>query len=77
MTQEEALRIARDWTAAWNRHDIDAALANHTDDFAMTAPNVRRVPGIESGTLTGKQAVETFFFNTEGLVYEALATYSG
>ena len=115
---EEAQAFAAEWVAAWNAHDIDAVLAHYTDDFTMTTPMIRKLLGISSGTLQGKQAVgdywraalrkipdlqfsiikttcgvdtvsiyynavlgrraiETFFFNAEGKVGKALATYNG
>lgn len=117
MDLEEAKRLAEHWVGAWNSHDIDAVLTHYTDDFEMTTPMIRRVLGIDSGTLKGqravggywraalkrapdlkfsvievtcgvgsvsiyynavmeKKAIETFFFNGEGKVYKALATYN-
>lgn len=117
MTHDEAMRFAEHWVAAWNSHDINAILEHYSDDLEMTTPMVRRVLGVESGTLKGKEAVgnywraalerlpdlkfsiievtsgvgsvsiyyhtvlgkraiETFFFNEDGKVCKALATYN-
>jgi hypothetical protein len=116
MTHEEAVKFAKEWVEAWNRHDVEGVLAHYAADFEMTTPMIQRVMGIESGTLKGKEAVggywraalkkvpelaftlvdvtsgvdvvsvyyravmgrmaiETFFFNKEGLVERAVATY--
>lgn len=46
---------------AWNNHDVDAVLAHYSDDFEMTTPMIRRVLGIESGTLRGKKSVGDYW----------------
>ncbi len=117
MDLEKAKLFAEHWVAAWNSHNIDHVLSHYTEDFEMTTPMIRRVLGIQSGTLKGKKAVgdywlaalkkipdlnfsiiqvtcgidsvsiyynavmgkkaiETFFFNEQGKVYKALATYN-
>lgn len=113
-----AAAFAARWLAAWNSHDLEAILAEYTDDYDFTSPLVQRLRGIESGTLKGKAAIgahwrdvlekypdlrlaplavtrgvdsisiyytaqtggraipaiETFFFNEDGLVYRSLYT---
>jgi len=45
MTDEEALRIAQGWIAAWNSHDIDRILSHYSDSIALTSPLASRVLG--------------------------------
>jgi hypothetical protein len=61
MDIEDARSFAVHWIACWNRHDIDAVLTHYTDDFEMTTPMIKRVLGIESGTLRGKKAVGDYW----------------
>jgi hypothetical protein len=61
MNHDEAVRFAEHWVAAWNKHDIEAVLEHYSDDFEMTSPMVRRVLGIESGTVKGKTAAGIYW----------------
>jgi len=61
MTDEEALRIAQGWIAAWNSHDIDRILSHYSDSIALTSPLASRVLGPGIDTVTGKPALRKYF----------------
>ena len=43
--QQEADRIAIDWIAAWNAHDLGAILDHYADTLTLTPPLVVERPG--------------------------------
>jgi hypothetical protein len=57
MTDEEALRIARGWIAAWNSHDIDRILLHYSDAIELTSPLVSRILGAGINVVSGKAAL--------------------
>lgn len=57
----DATRFAQDWVAAWNSHDLERILSHYADDFAITTPMIKTLLGVESGTLTGKQAIREYW----------------
>lgn len=61
MTNEEALRRAAHWIAAWNSHDLDRIMALYDDDVSMTSPHIPGVTGEPSGTLAGKAPVRAYW----------------
>lgn len=56
-----ALRIADEWIAAWNAHDLDRILSHYADDVEMTSPFIVKVTGEPSGRLRGKAAVGAYW----------------
>jgi ketosteroid isomerase-like protein len=38
VTTPEAAGFAEEWSAAWNRRDVDAVLAHFHDDVVFTSP---------------------------------------
>jgi ketosteroid isomerase-like protein len=60
-------KLAPDWIAAWNSHDLDRVLAFYTDDFEMSSPHIPTIAGEPSGTLCGKQAVRAYWEKAMGL----------
>ena len=59
MSHAEALAWAEDWTANWNRRDVEAVLAYFSDDVEFTSP--RAVPITGKASLTGKQALRDYW----------------
>lgn len=43
VSQEEADAFAREWSGAWNSHNLDAILAHYHPDIAFTSPFVAQV----------------------------------
>lgn len=59
--RNDAKEFARDLVAAWNSHDLDRILAHYSEDFELTSPVLKRVRGLEDGTLRGKNAVREWW----------------
>ncbi|KIA80167.1 polyketide cyclase [Chromobacterium piscinae] len=76
-----AERLALDWIAAWNRHDLSAILAHYRDDFEMSSPYIAEMAGEPSGRLCGKPAVAAYWSEAlrrlSDLRFEHLATLTG
>ena len=57
----EAAGFAEDWSAAWNRRDLDAVLAHFHDDVVFTSPYAAEfVPG-STGVVRGKAALREYW----------------
>jgi hypothetical protein len=61
MTDEEALRIASGWIAAWNSHDIDRILSHYSDTVELTSPLASRILGAGINTVKGKPDLRKYF----------------
>ena len=60
MTEDEAWRLAEDWVAAWNAHDLDAILSHYEEEVELTSPVAARLLGTD-GTVTGKSSLKAYF----------------
>jgi ketosteroid isomerase-like protein len=57
----EASRFADEWSAAWNRGDVEAVLAHFHDDVVFTSPYAAEfVPG-SAGIVYGKAALREYW----------------
>jgi ketosteroid isomerase-like protein len=61
LTVDAAARLADEWFAAWNAHDLDAILAHYADDVEFTSPFVAVLNDDPSGVIHGKQALRAYF----------------
>ncbi|HXN45333.1 MAG TPA: nuclear transport factor 2 family protein, partial [Bryobacteraceae bacterium] len=61
LTEAEARRFAKDWVLAWNSHDLDAILAHYGSDVILTSPVAARLLSDPSGTVTGREALRSYF----------------
>ena len=59
MTQNDMLRHADDWIAAWNRGDIARVLADFTDDARFVSPRAAQVTG--HAVVEGKAALDAYW----------------
>jgi ketosteroid isomerase-like protein len=59
--QEKAREIAREWIEAWNSHDLDSIMSHYSDDVELTSPIAVKLLGDESGVVSGKDALRTYF----------------
>jgi hypothetical protein len=57
----EAAGFAEDWSAAWNRRDLDAVLAHFHDDVVFTSPVAARVVPDSAGVVRGKAALREYW----------------
>jgi len=60
MTEDEAWRLAEDWVAAWNAHDLDAILSHYEEEVELTSPVAARLLGAD-GTVIGKSNLKAYF----------------
>ncbi len=70
MNDATAQHLARNWIAAWNRHDLGAVLDHYAEEIEFTSPLVAKLAGETSGTLRGKAALGSYFA-------KGLAAYPG
>ena len=61
MTRDEAWRLANDWVAAWNAHDLDRIMTHYDETIVLTSPVAARLLGLADGTVTGKVDLRAYF----------------
>ena len=61
MKEAEAREFAQDWIAAWNAHDMEAILAHYASEVRLTSPAAASILNDPSGTVTGKEALSSYF----------------
>ena len=61
MNPSAAERLAAQWVAAWNAHDLEAILAHYADDIELYSPAIVKVMGEPSGVLRGKHNVRIYW----------------
>jgi ketosteroid isomerase-like protein len=61
ISEEEYAAFADDWIAAWNARDLEKILAHYDEGIEFTSPFVARLQGDARGTLTGKDALRSYF----------------
>jgi ketosteroid isomerase-like protein len=54
-------RLAQEWYAAWNAHDLERILDHYTDDVEMTSPLVSVLTGDSEDRIVGKDALRAYF----------------
>jgi hypothetical protein len=59
--QERADRLAAEWVAAWNAHDLDAIMGHYADDVTFASPFVAALAGEQSGVIHGREALRAYF----------------
>lgn len=61
MNKEEAWKLAKDWVAAWNAHDLDAIMTHYDDKVELTSPVAARLLGVPDGRVVGKTNLRAYF----------------
>ena len=61
LSMDAAARVADEWFAAWNAHDLEAVLAHYAEDVEFVSPFVAVLNGDERGVLHGKDALRAYF----------------
>jgi len=61
MTRDEAWKLANEWAAAWNAHDLDAIMAHYDDGVELTSPVAARLLGTADGKVVGKADLRAYF----------------
>jgi hypothetical protein len=77
----EPSTFAKDWSAAWNRHDVEAVLAHFHDEVVFTSPVAARVVPDSGGVVRGKAALGRYWSTAlaafPDLQFEVVAVYQG
>jgi hypothetical protein len=81
VTTPEAAGFAGEWSAAWNRRDVDAVLAHFHDDVVFTSPYAAEfVPG-SAGVVRGKAALREYWCTAikavPNLHFDIVGVYGG
>src|ERR1035441_2160638 len=61
LTKEEAWKLANDWVAAWNAHDLDLIMTHYEDAIELTSPVVALLLNTPDGKITGKANLRAYF----------------
>ena len=61
MTKEEAWKLAKEWIAAWNAHDLEAILAHYDEAVELTSPVAAQLLGVADGKVVGKTNLRAYF----------------
>ena len=61
MTREDAWKLAEDWIAAWNAHDLDSILTHYEDAIELTSPVAAQLLGTIDGKVAGKTNLKAYF----------------
>jgi hypothetical protein len=61
LTRDEALKLAHEWVAAWNAHDLDSIMAHYDDDVELTSPVAAQFLGAPGGKVAGKENLRAYF----------------
>jgi predicted ester cyclase len=60
-TAQKAREFADHRISAWNSHDLDAILLHYAPTVTLTSPVVANLLNDPSGTVTGKEALRSYF----------------
>jgi DNA integrity scanning protein DisA with diadenylate cyclase activity len=58
---QDVMVFLKDLDSSWNSHDLERILSHYSEDYMLVSPVVKRVLGIEDGTLVGKEAVRKWW----------------
>jgi hypothetical protein len=61
MTREDAWKLANDWVAAWNAHDLDSIMRHYDDAIELTSPVAAQLLGTSDGKVIGKANLRAYF----------------
>lgn len=61
MTKDEARKLANEWIAAWNSHDLELILAHYDEEVELTSPAAAQLLGRADGKVSGKANLRTYF----------------
>jgi hypothetical protein len=61
LTPEAAGKLAEEWIASWNSHDLDRILSHYDEAVEFRSPFVTRLLGDPSGAIRGKKNLKDYF----------------
>ena len=73
--------FAVEWTAAWNRRDVEAVLAHFHDDVVFTSPVAAELVAGSAGVVHGKAALRGYWCTALAAVpdlhFDVVGVYAG
>lgn len=61
VTDADARKLADDWIAAWNAHDLDRIMTHYGEEIEFTSPFIVKLLGNSAGTVHGRAALRSYF----------------
>lgn len=61
MTKDEAWKLANNWVAAWNAHDLDLIMTHYEDAIELASPVAAQLLGRPDGKVAGKANLRAYF----------------
>lgn len=61
MTRDEAWKLANDWVAAWNAHDLDLIMSHYEEAVELISPVAAQLLGTPNGKVVGKANLRAYF----------------
>jgi predicted ester cyclase len=61
VTRDDAWKLANQWVAAWNAHDLDSIMTHYEDAVELTSPVAARLLGAPDGKVAGKANLRAYF----------------
>lgn len=61
MNKEGAWKLASEWVAAWNAHDVDSIMAHYDDAIELTSPVAAKLFSAPDGKVVGKANLRAYF----------------
>ncbi len=58
---ECARRLAEDWIASWNSHDLERIVAHYDNDVIFSSPFIERLRAGADGSVRGRAALSAYF----------------
>jgi predicted ester cyclase len=61
VTTEDAWKLANDWVAAWNAHDLERIMSHYEDQVELISPVAAQLLGASDGKIVGKANLKAYF----------------
>ena len=61
MTKDEAWKLAKQWIAAWNAHDLELILTHYEEAVELTSPVAAQLLGVADGRVIGRANLRAYF----------------
>jgi predicted ester cyclase len=61
LNKDDAMKLANEWVAAWNTHDLERILAHYEESVELISPVAARLLGRPEGKVVGKSDLRAYF----------------
>lgn len=61
ITEKDSAKLAEEWIAAWNNHDLEAIMTHYADSITFTSPFIVKINNDPMGTITSKSQLKQYF----------------